>query len=206
MIVRVNGNSVDGCGADQRIIGHHVPCGSVAATVCGFPHPAANCSDVSHDAAIDGCSWIDGNRVHTARGLCVIKAPGTTGHPFRLRTERGKAGSAKGIRISNVELEMLSKWDATWHARMLGGGRAHPSRVEAPGRIGQPIIPVLFQLRQTSSLILHLGAWHRHVTRGLVGTPRRNVSPARTVRTAQRAAPTRKNRQGDSEKTKCESE
>src|SRR6478752_3327819 len=206
MIVGVDGNSVDGRGADQGIIGHHAPCGGVAATVGGFPHPAANRSNISHDAAIGGCSWIDGNRVHTALGLCVIKAPRTTGHPFRLRTERGKAGSAKGIRISNAELEMLTKWDATWHARMLGGGRAHPSRVEAPGRIGQPIIPVLFQLRQTSSLILHLGARHRHVTSELVGTPRRCVSPARTVRTAQRAAPTRKNCKGDSEKTKCESE
>src|SRR6476646_2348240 len=197
MIVGVDGNSVDGRGANQRIIGHHVPCGSVAATFGGFPHPAANRPDVSHDAAIDGCSWIDGNRVHTALGLCVIKAPRTTGHPFRLRTERGKAGSAKGIRISNVELEMLSKWDASWHARMLGCGRAHPRRVEAPGRIGQAIIPVLFQLCQTSSLILHFGAWHMHVTRGLGGTSRRNVSPARTVRTAQRAAPTRKNCEGD---------
>src|SRR3954453_13271099 len=123
MIVRVNGNSVDGCGADQRIIGHHAPCTSVRATVGGFPHPAANRSYISHDAAIGGRSWIDGDRVHTPLGLCVIKAPRTTSHPFRLRTERGKAGSAKGIRISDVELEMLSKRDATWHAPMLGGSR-----------------------------------------------------------------------------------
>src|SRR5436189_6269632 len=89
---------------------------------------------------------------------------------------------------------------------MLRGGRAHPSRIKAPGRIGHAIIPILFQLCQTDSLILQIAAWHRHVTSGLVGMPCRNARPARTIRTAQRAAPTRKNRQGYSEETKCESE
>jgi hypothetical protein len=172
MIVRVNGNSVDGCGADQRIISHHTPSGSVAATVRGFPHSATDRSNISHDAAIGRCRGIDGNGIHPPLGLCVIKAPRTTGHPLRLRTERGKTRSAKGVRISNVELEMLPKWDATWHARMLGRGGAHPSGVKPASRKRQAVVPVLFQPCQTRSLLPCITAGYGHVTGGFAGAPR----------------------------------
>ena len=78
---------------------------------------------------------------------------------------------------------MLSKWDATWHARMLPGGRAHPRGIEAPRWKCQAIEPVLFQLCQTSSLSPRDPRLAQACNeQARVRTPRRNASPARTVR------------------------
>ncbi len=128
----VDSNRVDRCRPNQRIIGRHGPGGGVTAAIGRFPYTAAERCLIGHYAAIGGCRWIDDDPVHAARSGCVVKAARTAGHALRLRAESGKVGNAKGIRISKVDLEMPSKWDATWHARMLPGGRAHPCGIEAP--------------------------------------------------------------------------
>src|SRR5260370_4928087 len=171
MIVGVNRNRIDGCRTNERIIRDHAPSGSVATAVGRFPHSATDRSEISHDAAVHSCSWIDSNRVQPALRGGVVKAIEAAGHALRLRTERGKTTSAKGIRISKIKLKTLSKGDASWHARMFPGGCAHPGWVKPAGRKRQTIVPILFQPCQTSRLLPFIAPRHGHVPTELSGTP-----------------------------------
>src|SRR5947207_832722 len=104
MIAGLNCNRAYCYGGNQRIIGHRSPCGGTAATVRRFPHTAADRPDISHDAAIGRGSRIDCYGVNSTFGRRVIKTARTTGHPFRLRTERSKTRWAKKEWTSRVEL------------------------------------------------------------------------------------------------------
>ena len=97
---------------------------------------------------------------------------------------------------------MLSKWDATWHARMFPGGRAHPGGVKAAGGKCQTIVPVLFQSCQTTSLLPCIAARNRHVK----SRPRMAGGGIRIGRRLRSAVLARKNRQGYSDENETESE
>ncbi|PYK47431.1 MAG: hypothetical protein DME51_13680 [Verrucomicrobia bacterium] len=154
MIAGIDGHTVNGCGGNQRIIRHDGPCSARAAAVRRLPHTAADRAGISHDAAIDGGSWIDRNRVNSPFGRRVIIAARTTGHSLGLWTERGKIGRCKTQWIGRVELETEPRRNAARYARMLCGRGAQPRRIKAAGRKCQTILPVLFQLCQTSSFAL----------------------------------------------------
>ena len=67
-------------------VGRHAPRGGAVAAIGRFPEIAAEYPQVGYDAAIGGCSWIDGNRVYVTLSSCVVKATRASGHTFRLRT------------------------------------------------------------------------------------------------------------------------
>src|SRR6476620_652265 len=58
---------------------------------------------------------------------------------------------------------MLSRRDAACHPCMLIRGSSHPCGIEPACRKRQTVMPVLFQLCQTSSFTLWLATRYRHV-------------------------------------------
>src|SRR6516225_2861579 len=107
MIVRINRYGINACGTNQRIIRYYIPGGHVATAVGRFPYPTPNRSQISHDAAVNGCHWIDCNRVYPPLSGCVVETIEASGHALRLRTERGKTGRVKGIWTSQIEPHMV---------------------------------------------------------------------------------------------------
>src|SRR5205823_10452296 len=126
MIARIDGNSIDGCSGNQRVIAYDAPRSHIAATVRRFPYTAANRPEISHDAAIGRSSRIDCYDVNSTFGGRVIKTARTTSHPLRLRTERSKSRRDKRHWTARIELLIRSSRDATRHTRVLRGGGAHP--------------------------------------------------------------------------------
>ena len=154
MIIRIDGDSVDRCGGNQRVVGHDGPGGGSAAAVGRFPHSATDRARIGHYAAVRRGGRIDRNGVDSSFSLCVVKTTGTTRHPHRLRTKCGKIGRTQRVWIGEIKLQVLSRRYAARHPCMLSCGRAHPRGVKAPGRKCQTIVPVLFQLLQTGSFAL----------------------------------------------------
>ena len=147
----------------------------VAAAIGRFPHTAADrTQNRLRCCHCCGRRRIDGNGVNSPFSCRVIKTARTTRHPQWLRTECGKIGRTQRVWIGEIKLQMLSRWDAGSSSGMLSRSSAHPCRIEAAGRICQTVMPVLFQLCQTSSFALCTGARYRHVALGLRGT--RNCS------------------------------
>src|SRR5438105_6105621 len=113
MIAGIDCNRVDGSSGNQRVISYDAPRSHIAATVGCLPYTATDGSKIRYDTAIDGSSRIDRNRVHASFGRCVIETPRTTGHPFRLWTERGKSSRDKRKWTHRVELLMSTSRHAT---------------------------------------------------------------------------------------------
>src|ERR1700757_2193234 len=96
MIVRIDGNTVDGCGGNQRIVGYHAPGCGTTTTIGSLPYATSDRPKISHNAAIHCGGWIDSNGVNPAFCRRVIITAGTASHAFRLRAERDKTGGGEG--------------------------------------------------------------------------------------------------------------
>jgi hypothetical protein len=169
MIVGIDGNSVDGCGGNQRIVGYNAPGSGITAAVGRLPYAAPTAPKISHDAAIHRGGWIDRNGVHSSFSRRVIKTTGTTRHALWLRTERDKTRRAEGQWTPWIEHCRHACGDAHGQTRMLGCSCTQPARIKTACGICQTIIPQSFQASKIGSFGFGSVTGRRHIARRLLG-------------------------------------
>src|SRR5262245_52727791 len=77
--------------------------------------------------------------------------------------------------MARITLLVRSSRDPACDPRVLSSRDAHPRGIEAARRIRQTVVPIVFQLRKTSSFALQVVARHRHVANRLRHTRERTL-------------------------------